>query len=109
MTPQVLSLIQTGFAGSEHARRVTFAAGFSARELIVDVDDAERRLAYAVVDSPMAAEHHHATMQVVSDGDGSRLVWICDVLPDELAARIGPLMEHGAAAMRATLRRDAPG
>jgi hypothetical protein len=96
-------------ADGDHARRVTFAAGFSARELIVDVDDGARRLAYAVVDSPMAAEHHHATMQVVPDGDGSRLVWICDVLPDTLAAHIGPLMEAGGAAMRATLRRAGTG
>jgi hypothetical protein len=32
----------------EGARIVTFANGFVARELIVDIDDENRRLAYAV-------------------------------------------------------------
>jgi Polyketide cyclase / dehydrase and lipid transport len=82
------------------ARVVTFANGAVVRELIVDVDDDRRRVAYAVVDSPLQAVHQHASMQVVADGDhGSRLVWITDVVPDELAWPIGDLMDQGAEAM----------
>src|SRR5439155_23826740 len=51
------------------ARVVTFANGLVARELIVDVDDAARRLAWAVVDSPRLT-HHNASMQVFADGEG---------------------------------------
>ena len=45
-------------------RVVTFANGFVA-ELIVDLDDDARRIAYAVVDGPF--QHHHASMEVIAD------------------------------------------
>ena len=86
------------------ARIVTFANGLVARELIVDVDDERKRLAYAAVGGRVT--HHHASMQVFADGaQRSRFVWIADVLPDALAAPIGELMEQGIAAMQRTLRR----
>jgi len=87
----------------DDARVVTFANGMVVRELIVAVDDDARRLAYASVGG--RAAHHHASIEVLADGDGSRLVWITDVLPDELAAPIGELVEQGAAAMQRTLSR----
>ena len=41
------------------------------------------------------------------DGAGrSRLIWITDVLPDELRDRIPGLMRAGAATAKATLERD---
>jgi len=84
------------------SRLVTFADGTVVRELIVDVDDQARRVAYAVVE--WRARHHHASMQVLADGNRrSRLVWITDVLPDELATFIDGMMEQGCAAMKATL------
>lgn len=87
-------------------RVVTFATGLVVRELIVDVDDDRRRVAYTVVDSPMHAVHHHASMQVVP-GDGAagrcRLLWITDVMPDDLAWPIADLMDQGAEAMQRTL------
>src|SRR5215468_2072097 len=68
-----------------NARIVTFANGLVARELIVDVDDESRRFAWAVVGSPRL-HHHNASMQVFADGPRrSRLVWIADLLPDEMA------------------------
>lgn len=88
------------------ARVVTFANGLVARELIVTIDDERRRLAYASVGG--RARHHHASMQVLAAGGGARLVWITDVLPDELAEPIGALVEAGAAAMKRTLEA-APG
>src|SRR5204863_10212061 len=54
------------------ARVVTFANGLVARELIVDVDDEARRLAWAVVGSPRLTLQH-VSMQVFGDGHaGSR-------------------------------------
>jgi hypothetical protein len=86
----------------EGARMVTFANGMMARELIVTVDDAARRLAYAVVDSPNL-KHHSASFQVFEDGAGSRIVWTADLLPDAAAATIGGMMDAGVESMRTTL------
>jgi hypothetical protein len=86
----------------EGSRVVTFANGFVARELIVTVDDAGRRLAYAVVGSPNLT-HHSASFQVFEDGAGARVVWIADILPDAAATTIGGMMEAGMEAMRTTL------
>jgi carbon monoxide dehydrogenase subunit G len=83
------------------ARTVTFASGMVARELIIAIDDEARRVAYAVQGEPF--RHHNASMQVFADGEGSRLVWITDLLPNELVAPIGALVDQGAAAMRKTL------
>lgn len=85
------------------ARVVTFANGLVARELIVTVDDAERRLVWAVVGSERLT-HHNASFQVFADGERrSRLVWIADVLPDEAAPVIRGMMQQGMAAMKKTL------
>jgi carbon monoxide dehydrogenase subunit G len=86
------------------ARIVTFANGAVARELLVDLDDKARRLAYSVVDSPLQMTHHHATMQVLPESaNQSRLVWIADVWPNEAADRVGPMMEQGSLIMKRTL------
>lgn len=90
-------------------RVVTFANGAVVRELIVDVDDRARRLAYAVVDSPLQMTHHHATMEVRRDGPAaSRIVWIADVFPNAAIERVGPMMEQGSQAMKQNLERTAP-
>lgn len=87
-----------------NARIVTFADGFVVRELIVTLDDSARRLAYASVGG--RATHHNASFQVFPHGDrGTRLVWITDVLPDELAILIGQYVEKGSAVIKRTLER----
>jgi carbon monoxide dehydrogenase subunit G len=90
------------------ARIVTFANGMVARELLVDIDDTARRVAYAVVGGRLT--HHHATMQVIAEGDGRcRLVWVADLLPHDMAGAIGAMMEEGSAVMKQTLERGARG
>jgi carbon monoxide dehydrogenase subunit G len=84
------------------ARVVTFASGLVARELIVDVDDAARRLVWAVVGSPRLT-HHNASLQVLAEGEGSRLVWVADLLPNEVAGHIQALIEQGLGVMKQTL------
>src|SRR5438270_13724935 len=80
------------------ARVVTFANGLVARELIVDVDDEARRLAWAVVGSPRLT-HHNASMQVFDDGDrGSRVVCIADLLPNEIGGTIATMIGEGLGA-----------
>ena len=84
------------------SRLVTFAGGTVVRERIIDVDDRARRLAYSVVE--WLATHHNASIQVFPDGDAhSRVVWIADLLPDELADQVSGMMEQGCAAMKRTL------
>jgi len=80
------------------ARIVTFANGMVVRELIVDLDDKARRLAWSAVGGRLT--HHNASAQVFADGDKSRLVWTADLLPNELADDIRTMIDHGAAAMQ---------
>jgi hypothetical protein len=89
-------------------RLVTFAGGLAARERIINVDDRSRRLAYSVVEG--RPTYHHASIQAHAEGDGrSRVVWIADLLPDDLAGAIGGMMEQGCAAMKRTLEATAAG
>ncbi len=89
----------------EGARVVTFRNGLVARELIVDVDDQTRRLVWAVVGSPRLT-HHHASMQVFAESEGgSRVVWIADLLPNEVADTIRGMIEEGMALMKKTLEK----
>ena len=84
------------------ARIVDFANGMVARELIVDVDDNQRRLCWAAVGAPL--KHHNASLQVLAEGEGhSRVVWIADLLPHEFAPTVEAMMVQGLAAMKRTL------
>lgn len=84
------------------ARVVSFANGMVVRELIVDVNDEQRRFAYAATAG--RASHHHASIQVLAlDPNRCRLVWITDVLPHERATPISALVEEGARVMKRTL------
>jgi carbon monoxide dehydrogenase subunit G len=86
------------------ARIVTFANGTVARELLVACDDGRRRLVYAVVSERV--KQHSASVQVLADGGArTRLIWIVDVLPDEIAAYIQAQMDQAALAMQAALRQ----
>ena len=84
------------------ARVVTFANGMVVRELIVTLDDGARRLAYAAVGG--RSTHHNASFQVFAEGaERTRLVWIADLLPDEVAGPVGEMMEAGSRVMKRTL------
>ena len=86
----------------ESARIVTFSNGFVAKELIVDIDDRNRRLAYAVSGSERLS-HHNASLQVQPENDGTRIIWVADILPDSAEPAIRGMMEQGSVAMRQTL------
>jgi hypothetical protein len=54
--------------------------------------------------------HHNASLQVFAETDGrSRVVWIADLLPDELCPTIAGMIEQGMGAMKQTLERSAWG
>lgn len=86
------------------ARMVTFDNGQVVKELFLGVDHDARRLAYSVRIPELA--HHSASFQVVDEGGGrSRLIWIADVLPDEMAPYIAGRMDEGLKVARETLGR----
>ena len=96
-------LVDTRLEGD--ARVVTFANGLVVRELIVDLDDTARRLVWAVVGERLT--HHNASMQVFAEDEGrSRVVWIADLLPHELAGYVGGLIEEGLGVMKQTFEKS---
>ena len=90
-------------------RIVRFANGMVVTERILAIDDARRRMAYAVQDGPGMA-YHHASMQVVDAGPGRSLfVWITDFLPEEIGTTIAPLVEQGSDALKRNLEGEESG
>jgi len=84
------------------SRLVTFSNGTSARELLVDCDDAKRRLVYAVISERI--KQHSASVQILENDDGrSKFIWIVDVLPNEIAPYISEQMDLSVAAMKKKL------
>ena len=84
------------------SRFVTFSNGMVVRELIVDVNDEQRRVVWSAVGG--ALTHHNGSAQVFpEDGGKSRVVWIADLLPHEMAGPISSLMDEGMKAMKAAL------
>ena len=69
------------------ARVVTFANGSVAREVLVTCDEVRQRLVYAISNERL--KHYSASVQVIADGERkSRLIWIIDMLPNELATYV---------------------
>ena len=82
-------------------RILTFFNGMVARERLVTSDDQAHRLVYAVVEGQ--ASHYNAAVQVFPEGDGSRVVWTIDILPNELAPIIGGMMDQAEGFMKKRL------
>ena len=80
-------------------RIVTFANGNVARELLVDCDESRKRLVYAV--SSERVQHYNASVQVFVEGEArSRLVWIIDLLPNDIAPYVAGQMDQAVQAMQ---------
>jgi len=90
------------------SRIVTFANGMVVRELIVDVDNERCRHSWSARGEPLT--HHNASVQVFSDGrDKCRVVWIADLLPNEVAEAIGEMIQQGLNTMKQTLESSPAG
>lgn len=88
------------------ARVVTFANGAIAREPIVTIDAAARRLVWSAEGG--RTTHYNASLQVLGGDAGAQIVWVADFLPDSAAGAIAAAMDVGMAAMKANLDRLAP-
>ena len=83
-------------------RTVTFANGMTVRELIVDVDDRTCRHSWSARGPTLI--HHNASAQVFSAGsDRSRVLWIADVMPNDIAPAMAEMIQQGLTAMKKTL------
>jgi hypothetical protein len=86
-------------------RTVTFANGFVVQEQIVSANDELRRLAYRAVGGK--ATHHNAYFQVFPATAGtSKVLWVTDLLPDEVKDPIEQMVELGSVAMQKTLEQS---
>ncbi|MFD0361266.1 SRPBCC family protein [Nocardia sp. GCM10030253] len=88
---------------SPEVRVATFVNGTVLRERLIELDEAERRFVYSIVGDSIAPEHNNASMQVFPQDNGSRFVWIHDVLPDELAIAFGASMDQGLEVFKRTV------
>ena len=80
-------------------RDITFVNGMKVRELIIDVDDESRRVAWTAVGGRLS--HHNASAQVFAEGAAAcRVIWIADLLPHDMAPPIASMVEAGLAAMK---------
>jgi carbon monoxide dehydrogenase subunit G len=84
------------------ARIVTFGNGMTVREPIVDVDDEAKRLVWSAEGAGLT--HYNASVQVFAGpGNGSRVVWIADLLPHDMKGPIEAMIEQGMTVMKKTL------
>ena len=85
-----------------NARIVTFGNGLVVREDIVTVDDATHRVVWAIIGQQF--QHYNGAAQVAANSDGSTAFsWTVDLLPDEAAGDVEPMMEAGIAVIKTTM------
>ena len=84
------------------SRYLTFGNGMTIREIIVDVDDRNFRHSWSARGEPFT--HHNASIQVFGEDENTcRLVWIADLMPNEIAGAIAEMIEQGLRTMKTTL------
>ena len=87
------------------ARQVRFANGAQVREVIVTVDEAARRIVWSAAGGRLT--HHNASAQVVDEGGSHcRVIWIADLLPNDIAGNVAAMMEQGIGVIKTTLERS---
>ncbi|GAA5082778.1 SRPBCC family protein [Lysobacter panacisoli] len=88
-------------------RVVTFGDGTVIHEPILDIDASRHRVAWSAGEP---FQHYNASVQALDVGpDRTRIVWIADLLPDELGGRVAEMIGQGLAVMKRTLERATRG
>lgn len=85
----------------EGTDRTVGTMGIEVIERLLISDDDLRRLQYSIVGGAMTPEHHVATIDVIEDGEGSLVVYSCDLQPDELRDLIDPIYGGATEALKA--------
>lgn len=106
--PEALTnLITAVEVTAANTRECAIDGGGFLKETIIALDDETRRIAYTITESPFAMSHHSASLHAISDGDGTRLVWTTDVLPDEVGDTLGPALADSLATMAERIEKKA--
>ncbi len=84
------------------SRCLTFGNGMTIREIIVDIDNQRYRHSWSARGEPFT--HHNASLQVFAEDEQTcRIVWIADVMPNEITGKIAEMIEQALHTMKATL------
>jgi carbon monoxide dehydrogenase subunit G len=97
-------VVDTKLEGEE--RVVTFGNGLVAREPIISIDEGRKRLAWAARGG--RTTHYNASLQVTAAEGATRVVWITDFLPHEMAGPIAAMEDQALAIMKRTLEGSRP-
>lgn len=90
---EILPAIATCELEGEH-RVCTFESGGVLHERVIAVDAELMRVAYTITNSPFNFEHHSASMQIVPEADGARILWTTDVKPDSAKTEMAALFDQ---------------
>jgi hypothetical protein len=94
--PQWFPAVQEAHFDGTH-RHLTTAHG-TMKSLVVTKDDALRRFQYRFVEGmPQPIDFHLGTIDVLPDGDGSRVVYSQEILPEALAPIVEGAVGEGIA------------
>ena len=96
-------VVDTRLDPDGRARTVTFGNGMVLREPIITVDDNARRVVWSAEGGPFT--HYNASLQAFAEDGATRVVWIADFLPDELASNQQAAMDAALQVMKTTLDR----
>ncbi|MFC5382057.1 SRPBCC family protein [Aquipuribacter nitratireducens] len=76
------------------------------REIILSVDEENRRVAYTIVEAPLPFTHHSAAFHLQADGAGGTVLsWTTDFLPAELRPQVEALVDQGVQSLTEALGR----
>jgi carbon monoxide dehydrogenase subunit G len=90
---------------SDGVRECSMEGGGVLREEITGRDDDAHRFDYSITEAPFPIESHHASMSVEATDTGSRVTWVTEIRPDDLAAAMEPVFAEGIHALKAHLEQ----
>jgi uncharacterized protein YndB with AHSA1/START domain len=91
---------------TDGVRECTMEGGGALREQISNRDDTTRRYEYEITEGPMPLDHHHAWMSVDEVDSGSRVTWITEIAPDDMAAAMEPVLDEGMQSLKGHLEQS---
>jgi uncharacterized protein YndB with AHSA1/START domain len=83
--------MQPGSVEWDGTTRTIDMGGLKIAEAVVTSDPDLRRFQYRIVEAPMPLGYHLTTVDVFEDGDGTFLVFSCEVEPDDAKALMDPV------------------
>ncbi|MDH6513950.1 hypothetical protein M2164_000423 [Streptomyces sp. SAI-208] len=97
MIPQWFPAVQEAHFDGTH-RHLRVPGGATMKSLVVTKNDELRRFQYRFVEGmPQPIDFHLGTIDVLADGDGSRVVYSQEILPEALAPIVEGAVSEGIA------------